>query len=91
MLRPVGSSALRALLGAAAATDTALDLALLRLDVLPPADLTEIRTLLSRPDITLTAATNTDGHREISVMYGGHEVAHLRHDGTVTAPTAAAA
>ncbi len=83
MLRPPSATALADLLRAAAASDRDLDLALLRLDVLAPADLDEIRDTLCRPNLTLRASQNADGHRIVEIDLDGDRAALLHHDGRV--------
>lgn len=83
MLRRIRTDALGALLASAAASDVDLDLALLRIDVLAPADLSEIREVLLRPAVSLRASTNRDGHRIIEVVEGGDRAALVHHDGRV--------
>jgi hypothetical protein len=73
-------SSLRA---AATISDAALDLALLRVDILAPADLTPIRALVTRPDVVLRAITNRDGHRIVEVSQHGAVVGQIHHDGRV--------
>ena len=83
MLRPATPTALSALRSAAQASDLDLDLALLRLDVLAPAALDEIRDALTRPGVSLSATTNGDGHRVIEITVGHAKVALIHHDGRV--------
>lgn len=84
MLRSVGPDELMSLRRAADLDDAALDLALLRVGVLAPADLEEIRSLLRRPSSCLEPARNAEGHVIIDVVERGTLVARLQHDGAVT-------
>ena len=77
---------------AAASTDAALDWALLRVGILAPADLGEIRCALTQPGTVLRPAANRDGHRIVEVLAGGCVSAQIHHDGrvfTLAASTAA--
>lgn len=91
MLRPPSPTALADLRAAAASSDADLDLALLRLGVLAPARLDEIRSILDRPGVSLAAAANSDGHRIIEIRLDGHPTALLHHDGRLQAPLIRAA
>jgi hypothetical protein len=68
---------------AATASDAALDLALLRVGILAPVDLDEIRTLFVRSTVTLRATANRDGHRIVEVVENGRTFAQVHHDGRV--------
>lgn len=83
MLRPPSPEALTALLSAACSHDVDLDLALLRLGVLAPAHLGEIRDALCRSDVALAATQNGDGHRIIEINVGDAPMALLHHNGRV--------
>jgi hypothetical protein len=90
VLRPIGPDALNGLLRAADASDAELDLALLRIGVLAPADLAPIRAVLTGPEVALALIENRDGHRVIEVSHQHGRVALVHHDGTVEAVPAAA-
>lgn len=81
MLRPACRNTVDELLVAAHRTDRDLDLALLRVGVLAPADLDPIKSTLSLDGVTLCAAVNTDGHCTIDVFRAGKLIARLRHNG----------
>jgi hypothetical protein len=83
MLRPVGIDALSSLRVAATVNDAALDLALLRVGILAPADLTAIRALVTRPGCALRASCNVDGHSIVEVTQHGTVVGQIHHDGRV--------
>jgi hypothetical protein len=83
MLRSIRSNALGELLTAASQGDLNLDLALLRIGVLAPADLGEIRDVLRRPGVSLRASANRDGHRVIEVIADDRRAALVHHDGRV--------
>jgi hypothetical protein len=85
VLRPATPDALRRLLRAAHDCDRELDTALVALGVLPPLDLSEIRSWLSLPGVELAARANRDGHRVIDVAFGERTVARIHHDGRVVA------
>jgi hypothetical protein len=91
VLRRATTDAISSLQAAASSTDAALDLALLRLGILAPADLEEIRSLLTRPAVSLTARANGYGHRIIEVVEHGSTLAELHHDGRVAVIAVAAA
>ena len=84
MLRSVGPDELMSLRRAADLDDAALDLALLRVGVLAPADLEEIRSLLRRPSSCLEPTRNAEGHVIADVVERAQLIARLQHDGTVT-------
>jgi hypothetical protein len=65
--------------------DLELDTALVRLGVLPPLDLSAIRSWLTLADIEIHATANCDGHRVITVGFGHRTVAAIHHDGHVVA------
>ena len=73
-----------ALRRACSGDDATLDLALLRLGILSPVDLSEIRALLTVPGTTLRATVNNDGHRIVEVVSPG-AVAQIHHDGRIFA------
>jgi hypothetical protein len=81
MLRPATPALLERLLRAVHDIDLELDTALTQLGVLPPLDLSEIRSLLSRSGVQLAAAANPDGHRVIRVSVHGRPAATIEHDG----------
>lgn len=83
MLRPAGYDAVSSLYAAATISDAALDLALLRVDILAPADLSPIRTLVTLPNVVLRATSNDDGHRIINAYRFGTLVGQIHHDGRV--------
>jgi hypothetical protein len=83
MLRSPSPDALAALLSAARSSDVDLDLALLRLGILAPASLDEIRAALLRPDAELAATQNRDGHRIVEVVVARARTALIHHDGRV--------
>jgi hypothetical protein len=83
MLRPIGPDDLMSLRAASTIGDAALDLALLRVGVLAPADLDEIRSLLQRTSATLEPTRNAEGHLIIDVYERGSLIARLHHDGQV--------
>lgn len=92
MLRPISSDSLNHLLAASKGADFDLDLALLRIGVYAPADLSEIRSILTQAGTRLTAGTNADGHRLVTVLRDDRLVAQIGHDGAierVTAPSTA--
>jgi hypothetical protein len=84
MLRSVGPDELMSLRRAADLDDAALDLALLRVGVLAPADLDEIRSLLRRESASLEPTRNAEGHVIIDIVERGALTARLQHDGAVT-------
>jgi hypothetical protein len=84
MLRSIGPDELMSLRRAAGLGDAALDLALLRVGVLAPAELDEIRDLLQRPAVCLEPTRNCDGHLIIDVVERGELIARLHHDGQLT-------
>lgn len=79
------------LCAAANGGDAALDLALLRIGILAPADLGEIRALLVRQGTTLRPTVNRDGHRVVELLERGVLVAQIHHDGRVFRSAATAA
>jgi hypothetical protein len=85
VLRPVAPDGLAALRRACLGDDATLDLALLRIGILSPVDLSEIRVLLTVPGTTLQASVNGDGHRIVEVVARDALVAQLHHDGRVFA------
>ncbi len=83
MLRTIGPDELMSLRHAAGVGDAALDLALLRVGILAPADLSEIRDLLLRSAVCLEPTRNSDGHVIIDVVERGELIAQLHYDGQV--------
>lgn len=83
MLRPACRRTVDELLVAAHRSDRDLDLALLRVGVLAPADLGQITAVLTTVGVSLRAAVNADGHCVIEVWRTGKPFAHLRHNGEV--------
>ncbi len=83
MLRPACRHTIDELLVAAHRNDRDLDLALLRVGVLAPADLDRIKTVLTIDGVSLRAAVNADGHCVIEVWRAGESFAHLHHNGEV--------
>jgi hypothetical protein len=83
VLRPARYDAISSLYAAATISDAALDLALLRVDILAPVDLSAIRALLTLPHAVLRARSNEDGHRIIDVYRHGSLVGQIHHDGRV--------
>jgi hypothetical protein len=83
MLRPATPEALERLRRAGHAVDRELDTALTCLGILPPLDLTPIRTCLADPSIIIIAGTNRDGHRRLEVRDRQGTVAWIDHDGDV--------
>ena len=83
MLRSASPDALSRLLCAAHDADRELDTALIRLGVLPPLDLSVIRSWLTLDDIGIRASTNRDGHRVIEVLVERRPAAWIHHDGRV--------
>jgi hypothetical protein len=83
MLRPIGPEALAGLRRAAVMTDVALDLALMRAGILAPVELSEIRLLLLRPELELSAVTNREGHCVVEFVEHDAVVASLHPDGRV--------
>ena len=69
---------------AALNSDAALDLALMRIGILAPADLGEIRSLLTRPAVTLRATSNRWGHCIVEVVEQDEPIAEVHHDGRLT-------
>jgi hypothetical protein len=84
MLRPIGPDDLMSLRAAACMGDAALDLALLRVGILAPAELDEIRSLVLLPTACLEPTRNAEGHLIIDVVERGELVAKLHHDGRVS-------
>jgi hypothetical protein len=68
---------------AATDIDRELDTALVCLGILPPLDLSIIRSWLTLDDVELRAAQNPDGHRIVEVMLGHRPAARIHHDGHV--------
>ena len=91
MLRPATSDALERLIASASDVDCELDMALVRLGILPPLDLAEIRSWLTLDDVVVRARSNGDGHRVIDVVVERRVVASIQPDGTVASPFAATA
>jgi hypothetical protein len=84
MLRPIGPDDLMSLRAAATIGDAAFDLALLRVGILAPAELDEIRSLVLHPTACLEPTRNSDGHLIIDVVERGELIAKLHHDGQVS-------
>ena len=84
MLRWIGPDELMALRRAATISDAALDLALLRVGILAPADLDEVRDVLLRPAVCLEPTRNCDGHLIIDIVERGDLIAQLHHDGRLS-------
>jgi len=91
MLRPATSDALDRLIVSAFDVDRELDMALVRLGILPPLDLSVIRSWLTLDDVGVCARSNGDGHRVIDVLVERRVVASIGPDGAVEAPLAATA
>ncbi len=83
MLRPATPDHIDRLRRAAFDVDRELDTALVSLGILPPLDLTPIRSWLTIDGVDLHAAANPDGHRILEVVLGGRVVARIHHDGRV--------
>jgi hypothetical protein len=83
VLRPATTEELDALRVAASACDASLDRALLRIGVLAPAELDDIRLLLGSGSVELRDGCNGDGHRRIEVVADGVCRGWLHHDGRV--------
>lgn len=83
MIRPARPEALASLRAAADISDAALDLALMRVGILPPADLDEIRSYLRHPSTRLQARTTAFGFNEIDVVDREQPVARILNDGRV--------
>jgi hypothetical protein len=83
MLRPVCRHTIDELLVAAHGSDRELDLALLRVGVLAPADLDQIKSVLTPDGVSLRAVGNADGHCVIEVWRAGEPFAHLQPNGEV--------
>ena len=66
--------------------DRELDMALVRLGVLPPLDLSVIRSWLTLDGVGVRARSNDDGHRVIDVLVERRVVASIGPDGTVAVP-----
>ena len=83
MLRPAYTQTIDELIAAAHRSDGDLDLALLRVGVLAPADLSPIRAVLTLDGVSLRPAVNADGHCAIELWRGGERFGHLHHNGQV--------
>lgn len=83
MLRPATPDDIDRLRHAAFDSDRELDTALVRLGILPPLDLTAIRSWLTIRDVDLRPTANCDGHRIVEVALGGRVVARIHNDGRV--------
>ncbi len=68
---------------AASGSDRDLDMALLRIGVLAPADLGEIRSVVDRDGVVLKASANEYGHAIVVVLEHGQIAAFVHHDGRV--------
>lgn len=91
MLRPARHDSLDDLLRAATERDRDLDLALMRVGVLAPVDLTGIKEILTMDRVSLRAGTNPDGHCVISVIRAGAPLGRLLHNGDIELVEAAVA
>ena len=91
MLRPATSDALDRLIASAFDVDRELDLALVRLGVLPPLDLSDIRSWLTLDGVEVRARCNDDGHRVIDVLIERRIVASIGPEGAVELPLAESA
>jgi hypothetical protein len=89
MLRSATPDALDRLVAAAFDVDRELDMALVRLGVLPPLDLSVIRSWLTLDGVRVRARTNTDGHRVIEVSIERRVLASIEPDGSVEVALAA--
>jgi hypothetical protein len=83
VLRSAAPEALSRLMRAAHEVDRELDTALICLGVLPPLDLSVIRSWLTLDDVGIRASTNADGHRVIDVMVDRRPAAWIHPDGRV--------
>lgn len=83
MLRPASAEHLQRLCAAAGESDRELDRALCDVGVLPPADLDEIRGILSRSGTQLARARNTEGHVILQVVWQDQLAALIHQDGRV--------
>jgi len=83
MLRPACRQSIDELLVAAHGSDRDLDLALLRVGVLAPAELGPIKAVLTLDGIALQAAVNSDGHCAIEVLRAGELLGCLHHNGDI--------
>ncbi|MDW3215754.1 MAG: hypothetical protein R8G01_17275 [Ilumatobacteraceae bacterium] len=90
MLRPPSAENLQRLCVAARASDCDLDRALSDVGVLPPADLTEIRDVLTRLDTEVARARNAEGHVILQVVWHAQLSALIHQDGRVQVLTNAA-
>lgn len=68
-------------------TDHEFDTALIQLGILPPLDLSIIRSWLTIDDVELRATENEYGHRIIDVMIDCRTVARIQNDGHVVVLT----
>lgn len=91
MLRPATPDALDRLIASAFDVDRELDLALVQLGVLPPLDLSVIRSWLTLDGVGVRARCNDDGHRVIDVLVERRVVASIGPEGAVELPFAASA
>ncbi len=83
MLRPASTETLQRLCVAARGSDRDLDRALSDVGVLPPADLDEIRQILSRSGTELARARNAEGHVILQVVWHAQLAALIHQDGRV--------
>jgi hypothetical protein len=83
VLRSATPDGLARLICAAHDADRELDTALICLGVLPPLDLSVIRSWLTLDDVGIRALSNPDGHRVIEVMVERRPAAWIHHDGRV--------
>ncbi|MCB0965845.1 MAG: hypothetical protein R2705_24330 [Ilumatobacteraceae bacterium] len=91
MLRIATPDVLDRLTMAAFDVDRELDMALVRLGILPPLDLSVIRSWLTLDGVGTRARTNADGHRVIDVLIERRVVASIQPDGSVAVALAASA
>jgi hypothetical protein len=91
VIRPASQDALTRLRRAALASDRELDRALSDVGILPPLDLSEIRSVLDRPGCELATCRNRDGHAIVEVMWNTELSALIHHDGEVHVLSTAAA
>jgi hypothetical protein len=83
VIRPATPDALLRLRAAADVSDRELDRALCDVGVLPPLDLSRIRSLLAQPGVGLSTSRNADGHAIVHVSWGTTRSACIHHDGRV--------
>jgi hypothetical protein len=83
VLRAATPRSIDRLVAAVHLTDREFDTALIQLGILPPLDLSEIRSWLSVDGVTVIAGQNPDGHRVLAVVQDGRTLAWIHHDGRV--------